>query len=138
MFLTAEELKTVAYAYQIEDIIEGDNTIVPIAIEASVEEMRSYLRSRFDVTAVFSAIGEERNALILELCKDIALWQLVRLSNPDIIFERGKDRYDRAIEFLNKVAKGLISPTLPLIQDESGEETSPVKYGSMEKQQYDW
>jgi phage gp36-like protein len=138
MFITIEELKTVAYEYQIIDIVEEDETIVEIAIDASIEEIKSYLAGRYDTINVFNKQGSERNRLIVELTKDIALWQIIRLSNPDILFDRVKDRYDRAIDYLNRVAKGLLSPTLPLLTDSTGEETTPLKFGSMPKQQYDY
>lgn len=139
MFLHIEELRTVIYDYQLSEIVEDDNTIIEMAIAAAIEEVKSYLCTRYDTDKTFSAEGSNRNPLILEVTKDVALWQIIRLSNPDILFERVKDRYDRAIEWLDKVARGLISPTLPAIQDEqSGGDASPIKWGSMEKQTYDY
>jgi phage gp36-like protein len=138
MFLNIEELRTVIYDYQLSEIVEDDITIAEMAIQAAIEEVRSYLCSRYDVEKTFAAEGSDRNPLILELTKDVALWQIIRLSNPDIIHERVKDRYDRAIEWLDKVTRGLISPTLPVVQDEQGGDVSPIKYGSMLKQTYDY
>ena len=138
MFLNIEELKTVMYDYQLSEIVEDDSTIAEMAIQAAIEEVKSYLRSRYDVEKTFSAEQSERNPLILEITKDVALWQIIRLSNPDILHERVKDRYDRAIEWLDKVARGLISPTLPVVQDGTGNDASPIRYGSMSQQRYDW
>jgi len=138
MFLPIDELKTVVYDYQLSEIVEDDNTIIEMAVQAAIEEVKSYLCSRYDTDKTFSAEGSERNPLILEITKDVALWQIIRLSNPDIIHDRVKDRYDRAIEWLDKVARGLISPTLPAIQGEQGGDISPIKWGSMEKQRYDY
>jgi len=138
MFLNIDELKTVMYDYQLSEIIEDDSTIAEMAIAAAIEEVKSYLCSRFDAEKTFSAEGADRNPLVLEITKDVALWQIIRLSNPDILHERVKDRYDRAVEWLDKVARGLISPSLPAVQDESGKEISPIKYGSMSKQTYDY
>jgi phage gp36-like protein len=138
MFLSIHELKTVIYDYQLSEIVEDDTTIAAMAINAAIEEVKSYLCSRYDVEKTFAAKGNKRNPLILEITKDVALWQIVRLSNPDIIHERVKDRYDRAVEWLDKVARGLISPSLPTVQDEQGGDISPIKYGSMLKQTYDY
>jgi len=138
-FLTIQELKTVIYDYQLNEIVEDDNTIAEMAIQAAIEEVASYLRSRYDTEKTFSAEGADRNPLVLEITKDVALWQIIRLSNPDILHERVKDRYDRAIEWLDKVARGLISPSLPIIQNEQGDgDTSPIKFGFMNKQTYDY
>ncbi|MCL2291218.1 MAG: DUF1320 domain-containing protein [Bacteroidetes bacterium] len=138
MFLSQEELKSVIYEYQLDEIVEDDNTIVEMAIQAAIEEVKSYLCSRYDVNKTFSAEQNKRNPLVLEITKDVTLWQIIRLSNVDIIYEKVKDRYDRAIEWLDKVARGLISPTLPVVQDGKGDDISPIKYGSMPQQRYDW
>ena len=100
MFLSKSDLKSVIYEYQLDQIIEvttsntTNDDIVLMAIGAAVEEMKSYLnpnlqdrwkdgRSRYDVQAIFSATGSARNPLILELCKNIAVYYLCRLSNVE-------------------------------------------------------
>jgi len=138
MFLTQEELKSVAYDYQLDQIVESDNTILQMAIDAAVEEIRGYLSSRYDTQAVFAATGESRNPLVLEITKDIALWYIIRLSNVDILYEKVKERYDRAVQWLDRVASGTITPELPAAVDENGEWVQPMRYGSMERQRYDF
>jgi len=137
-FIKKSELKSAIYDYQLSQIVDDDNTIVEIAIRAAIEEVTSYLGSRYDTEKTFSETRRNRNPLILEITKDIALWQIIRLANPDVIHERVKDRYDRAIEWLDKVARGIITPTLPKIQDTAGTPASPFKFGSIEKQTYDY
>ena len=66
MYLTPEELKSHMYAHIVEEITEGDEQIVLQAIEAAVEEVRSYLRPRYDTDRIFAAEGSERKALVLE------------------------------------------------------------------------
>jgi phage gp36-like protein len=138
MFLSALELKSVIYDYQLSEIVEDDLTIVEIAISSAEEEVQSYLVGRYDVQLTFSATGADRNPLIVEIVKDVALWQIVRLSNPDIIYDRVKDRYDRAVEWLDKVASGLISITLPSAQNPDGGDLTPIRYGSLPPQTYDY
>lgn len=139
MFLGIEELRSVIYDYQLGEIVEDDNTIVEMAIAAAIEEVGSYLRGRFNVGATFATEGSDRNPLVLEITKDVALWQIVRLSNPDIVYERVKERYDRAIDWLDKVARGIITPELPPLQDETtGDNVTPIRFGSMPAQVYDY
>jgi phage gp36-like protein len=158
MFLEIAELKSALYAYQLNEIVEiteGDNTnedIVLMAINAAIEEMKSYLspnnqsqwndgRTRYDVVTIFGATGEGRNALILELCKNIAVWYVVRLSNVDIILEKVKDRYDRAIDWLEKVSgtgksagAPAINPGLPTLEyNPDLDESLPFRFGSRDK-----
>lgn len=138
MFLTQEELKSVAYHYQLDQIVDSDTTILQMAIDAAIEEIRGYLSSRYDTRAIFAVTGESRNPLVLELTKDIALWYIIRLSNVDIIYDSVKERYDRAVKWLDRVAAGTITPDLPAATDENGEYVQPMRYGSMPKQQYDY
>lgn len=139
MFITREELKSVAYQYQIDQILNEDESIAEMAMLAAVEEMKSYLANRYNCNAIFNATNTDRNQLVVEICKDIALWHIIRLSNVDMLYDRVKERYDRAIDWLDKVAKGSISPNLPLATNEAGEDLgTPIRYGSMPRQTYDY
>jgi phage gp36-like protein len=152
MFLSQAELKSTIYDYQVDEITEGDDAIVEQAIEAAIDEVKSYLtpgglaewddgRKRYDVTAIFGATGNSRNALILAHVKTIAKWWIVQLSNPDIIYEQVKERYDRSVEFLTKVAKGIITigslpEYTPPATDGNGNPLPPPEvavYGSRQK-----
>lgn len=152
MFLEIDELRSVMYKYQLDVIIENDNSIAVMAIKSAVSEMKSYLnpsnqkqwqdgRPQYDVDKIFNAQGDDRDALILELCKDIALYRVCRLSNVDIIHAHVIEKYDRAIDWLEKVAglKGAptLTPDLPTIEsDDEGETGSSKKvfrYGSRPK-----
>ncbi len=149
MFIAAEELKTVAYAYQVTQITEADVDITLQAIAAAEEELRSYLmpnnrkewqdgRPLYDADAVLSATGSNRNALLVEMCKNIALYYLVRLCHVDMVYEQVKERYDRAIEWLDRLSKGQITLNLPLLppptdEDVSGGEGLPFRHGSRTK-----
>ena len=157
MFLTKAELKSVIYDYQLNEIIEvtqestTNNDIVVMAIDAAIEELKSYLspnnqgrwndgRKRFDVVAIFAATGTSRNALILELAKSMAVYYVCRLANVDVIEEKVKERYDRAIDWLEKVAgigkyanAPALSPDLPVLTLEDTPENVPFRFGSREK-----
>ena len=112
MFLEPQDLPTVIYDYQLQEITEGD-PLIPLAnIAAAIEEVKSYLK-KYDTVVIFAAVGAARNPLILETTKTVALWYIIRLSNVDIIFTQAKDRYDRAIKWLEGVRDGTIVPDLP-------------------------
>lgn len=121
------------YAHIIDEITEGDTQIVLQAIEAAIEEVRSYLRVRYDVAKVFAAEGSARNALILENTKVITVWNIIKLSNAETIYEMWKERYDRVINYLVKVADGDAAPDLPLITNEQGDVVIKAKFGSNPK-----
>lgn len=126
MYLTTEELKSVAYQYQLSEITEGDDTICEMAINSAVEQVKSYLtpgdtkrysdgRPRYDVETIFAQADDERSPLLLELVKSVALFYIMRLANVDIINQKAQNAYDRAIDYLEKVAAvGKYSDAPPL------------------------
>ena len=146
MFLQQTDLKNSIYNYQIDQITEGDDSIVIQAMMAAEQEVRSYLaannkrewkdgRLPYNLDAIFTAVDTDRNALILSHTVTVAKWYIVELCNADIIYEIAKERYDRAIAWLKDLAKGNINlDTLPQITpdepDENDEDTSPFIYGS--------
>ncbi len=121
------------YAHIIDEITEGDEQIVLQAIEAAVEEVRSYLRPRYDTEKVFGAEEASRNALILENTKVVAVWNVIKLSNAETIYEIWKERYDRVIKYLEGVAEGTRTPSLPLLTDEQGKVKIKARFGSNPK-----
>lgn len=144
MFLEIEELKSAIYQYQLQEITEADDDIVWMAISSATDEAKSYLRPNnkrewsdgrlmYDVDAIFNATGTDRNALLLEMTKNIAVWYIIRLCNVDMIFENVKDRYDRAIDWLKKVNKGDITLDLPTLTPEQQTTRQPFRFASRKK-----
>ena len=131
-YITIEELKTALYAYQTQEICDNDNDVLLMNIEAAQGEVRSYLAGRYDIDAIFSAKGKARNQLLMELTKNIAVWYIVRLSNIDMIYKQAKERYDSAIEWLDKVADGKLNPDLPLLPAPDGSNGGGISWGSSE------
>ena len=144
MFLTQADLGSTMYGYQIEQITEGDETVVAIAMAAAEEEVRSYLtgnnkkdwqdgRLQYDVNAILSATSTARNALLVKMTVVIAKYWIIDLCNADIIYEQSKERYDRATAWLKDLASGKINlGTLPLIDNELTT-TQPFSFGSRAK-----
>lgn len=147
MFLKKEDLKNNIYNYQVDQITEGDDTIVLQGLAVAEEECRSYLESNiykkenqdgrllYDVATIFGATGTERNPLIVQHCITIAKYHIIQLSNVDILYEQAKERYDRAIDWLKQLAKGQITlkslPTLEITDED--EDLKPFSYGSRRK-----
>ena len=138
MFITVEEMQTVIYEHVMDDISANDDATVQQCIEAAVSEMKSYLASRYDVAAIFSATGTDRDPLILEDTKVIAVWNLIRLSNNELIYDQWRERYDRVIEFMSKVSEGSITPALPVATDEQGNPILKSRFGSNPKFQHNY
>ena len=139
-FLDKTDLASAIYGYQVDQITEGNDEIVYQAIEAAIQEVKSFLsETLYDTVAIFSATGTNRNALLLAHTKTIAKWYIVELCNADIIQEQAKDRYDRAISWLTKLSKGTVAlnelPTISITTTES--ETDTFGFGSRIKFNHD-
>ncbi len=117
--ITIAELNTHVRSEAITSITRGDETIAQAAIDGAISEAKGYL-SRFDINVIFTATGNLRNKLLLIFIKDIAAWHLVNICNPNIDLKMRKERYDRAIKWLQDVQKGYVVPDLPLSTDTQG------------------
>jgi phage gp36-like protein len=116
MYLSNDEIKTHLYSDNVDVITRGDDTIVTAAVDAAVSEAKGYL-SAFDRDAIFTAVADARNALLLTFVKDIASWHLLNLCNAGSDMKLRQDRYDRAVEWLKAVQKNNVSPDLPTLSD---------------------
>ena len=65
-FITTDELRSAIRAATSGRISEGDQTILRLCLSAAIDEVRSYLRTRYDVDKIFSARGDARSALVVE------------------------------------------------------------------------
>ncbi|ANQ49607.1 DUF1320 family protein [Flammeovirga sp. MY04] len=132
MFITYDEMSTVIYQYSLTEI--ATQTDVEYQIAAAVQEMTSYLYPQYDTDEIFSAVGDDRNPLLVEFGKSIAIYYVIRVCNSDYLFEKAQLYYDNAIAWLTKVAENnAIAPNLPLKKDEDGETKIKNRYASNPK-----
>ena len=105
----------------------------------AVEEISGYLRPKYDTSAIFSAVGTERNRLVVMYTCDIALYHMAASAPQKMGMEIRKERYERAIKWLEGVQAGKIVPDLPLAIDEDGNPVGfPMVYGCQKKLRHNW
>ena len=64
----------------------------------------------------------DRNPLILQLTKTVTIWNIIQLCNADMIYEKEKEKYDRAIDYLKLLASGKVTiSSLPTLDPEADE-----------------
>jgi phage gp36-like protein len=138
-FLTTAELATHINIEIVNEISRNDNTKLQDAIDAGIDEAKSYL-SDYDVATVFAATGNARNKILLLFVKDIAVWHYIQLANPNIDMQLRLDRYEKAIAWLKMVQKGNAVPNLPIapIPDGASEANNFITYGSKEKRELNY
>lgn len=137
MFLEVRELETVITRYKLEEITDYDDRMAQQCILAAIKRVRRFLSGRYDVDAIFSAVGEERDAELLEICKNIALWFLIRRCNVDILYNRVKETYDRDMAYLKELKDGSIPSDLPL-RETNGQPVGVFRSGSNPKFTHSW
>lgn len=143
MFLTTEDYTVVIgeQALRVFSQISTDN--LHNAECEAIEEISSYLRPKYATSAIFSATGEQRNRLMVMYCVDVALYHLSASMPQKMGSEVRKERYERAIKWLEGVAKGQIVPNLP-IEGRGGEGSSEqagysgLTYGTQPPLHHSW
>jgi hypothetical protein len=121
-------LATHVYAEIITEITREDDTIIDAAIANAVEEASMYL-SRYDLDALLGADGGTReptfiSPLLAGLVKDITVWQIVKLANPNMRYDHIRKCYDDAVATLRDIQAGKADPRWPYL-DATGLETPP-------------
>lgn len=115
-------------------VTREDDAIVEVCEDQAIAEMRGYLESRYDCDKIFAARGNERNALILMFAKDITIYHVMCVHNPQKFAEIRKDRYERAIEWLKGVSRLEISiADVPLLDKDILKEKMPFQMRSNPK-----
>lgn len=101
----------------LDAVTREDEAVVEICEDRAIAEMRCYLSKRYDCDKIFTATGEERNQLVLMMAIDIAIYHIISIHNPQSIKGIRKERYERAVEWMEAVANEDISidgvPLLP-------------------------
>ncbi len=143
MFVTDDDYKTLAGEIALKTISQIDESNRRRAEKMGIEEITGYLADRYNCEKIFSAEGDERNAVVLMYVMDCALYHMCTWLPQKMGYEIRKERYDRAVKWMESVAKGMLNPTLPLKgEDENGNTdesaSSPVQWGSNQKNNNEW
>ncbi len=136
MFITVADYKPQIQDAILQSVLGGNisgNTTLASAELAAQSEMESYLRARYDVVNIFNKTGTDRNELIVMYMIDMVLYHLHSRINPNKVPDLRGIRYEAAISWLKSVAKGEISPDLPLLEDTEGNTINIIAYGSNPK-----
>lgn len=130
MFVTATDYKVVIGAAALAVVTQTDQANRENAEKEAVEEISGYLRPQYDCEAIFSATGDDRNSQMVMFTCDIALYHMTASTSRGMGSDVRKERYERAIKWLESVQAGKIRPELPTATNEQGEEIVRTHYGS--------
>lgn len=106
--------------------------------EMAIEFVGSYLRGRYDYGRVIS-MRHDRNPMVTQAIAVVAIWNLVHRLPMNMGYERRREMYDETILWLKDVQAGRSAVNLPTYNDERENDLrNPIRYGSMEKNNYDY
>lgn len=109
-YLEKGDLFTHMLPETIDEITRADESIVTAAIAVAVSYAKSYL-ARFNVDALFGTNGDEYTPPTVEdenlksKVKDIACWELIKRTNPNIDLKLLRTNYEDAVQWFNDVKK---------------------------------
>lgn len=139
MFITEDDYRVVIGESALKITTQASEESRIDAEQRASEEISGYLRPKYDCRKIFEAQGEERSGQIIMYTCDIALYHLASSLPQKMGMEIRKERYDRAIKWLEGVQSGKIVPDLPLMTDEDGEALNgSFVYGCQNKLRHNW
>ncbi len=138
MFIDNEDYRVVIGDAALKVVSQSSPENIANAEAEAVEEMSGYLRPVYDTEAIFSATGKDRNRLIVMYTADIALYHLTASQPQKMGSEIRKERYERAVKWLEGVQAGRILPDLPIAVSDDGSAGFGTSYHSFPKLRHDW
>ena len=136
-FITEEDYNVVCSSRELEILQQSDSLTRMRAESAALEEVASYLRTRYNVDAIYATTGDERNSYLVLVCVNISLYYLSQWLPQKMASSARESMYENAITWLKSVQQGKTSPNLPT-HEESGSSSFPSISGGMTPSSYDW
>ncbi len=138
MFIDNEDYKVVIGDAALKVVSQSSPENIANAEAEAIEEISGYLRPVYDTAAIFAATGNDRNRLIVMYTADIVLYHLTASQPQKMGSEIRKERYERAVKWLEGVQAGRIVPGLPLTVSDDGSTGFGTSYHSFPKLRHDW
>ena len=138
MFIDTEDYKVVIGDAALKVVSQSSPENIANAEAEAIEEISGYLRPVYDIAAIFAATGNDRNRLIVMYTADIVLYHLTASQPQKMGSEIRKERYERAIKWLEGVQAGKIVPDLPLAGSDDDSPGFGTSYYSFPKLRHDW
>lgn len=118
-FLTSTDIDSAIKANRLTPLLDGlasPDANMTDAETKAISMMQGYLNARYDVNAIFSAIGADRHPIIVKYCTDIMLYYLYSRLQSEQVPELRVENYATAERWLRGVNKCEINPpNMPIL-----------------------
>lgn len=138
MYITVSEMHTVIDEYKINDLTDNNEQITAQCLIAAEARVAAYLRKRYDVATIFAQRGDKRDAALVEIIKNVALYLLVRRHNIDILYSAVREAYDRDMEYVKALSDGKIDAAYPIAPEQPDAPRRGFAGGSRKKFNHDF
>ena len=102
-FLAKTDFYTSINTGVLDALTGGDDSIINELSAEAVEEVKSYLNTRYLTDTIFAATGTDRNKTIMMYCKDIALFHIYAVYSLTVIPVNRVNRYNNALNWCRDV-----------------------------------
>lgn len=138
-FITEEDYRVVVGETALKVISQVSEENKRNAEQEAMDEMASYLRPKYDTVELFAMQAGARNRLVVMYICDMALYHMAASLPQKMGMEIRKERYERAIKWLEGVQAGKIVPDIPLLTNCCGEpENETIVYSSQPPLHHNW
>lgn len=130
MFISIQEIYTHLYPESIRSISGQDEEDLIFALDAAIGEVKGYLHA-YDTNKLFSAEGKQRNAYLLLMVKNVAVWHYINKANPNIDYNDRLYRYETTKKDLVDIQRGNSVPDFPKLENEDGSQVNTSQFAFM-------
>lgn len=128
MFITPQEIYTHLYPESTRAISgTKEDEELTYAMDVAIGEVKQYLHA-FDTAKLFAAEGKDRNAYLLDMVKNVAVWRYIAKAMPNIDYEDKRFRYESAKRDLVDIQQGNTVPDFPRPETENGEKVNTSQF----------
>ncbi len=124
-------------------LTQGQDAVIDENVKRTIDEISAYLNGRYDTVNIFNKTGNARSMYVVRIAVTISTYYIFLAHNPRRMTEAMKYEFERAIDTLEKIQAGKISPVgLPTPAESDPPATSgdgaPIQYGSMNQLTQDY
>jgi len=132
-FLEKQDFTASIHEEILNALTRDNDDVIEDNVSRTVDEMKAYMNGRYDTTAIFNATGDDRNKFIVRLGLSISIYYICLAHNPRKLTQTILSEFERAIETLEKIQSGKVTPEgLPVPEPEEGTNSGgPVQWGGM-------
>lgn len=130
-FIQEDDYKTVVGA-EVINLLNNHNARWLQAEHIAIAQIKNHLAGLYDVEGIFEAQGDKRDAYMVMIVLDIAIYHLYTSVAPNNIPEYRAQRYEDALTWLNKAGKSQVGTTLPKKKLSTSSEDDDISNSSIQ------